>query len=111
MAKPSGDDKGSARLSLKRSGAPGGNNGTECQDLSLALELALKRFDRSTTGFHRRDSRFRKGRLLTKKNMIRLRGWAPKGKRLIDKIPQGHWAPATSFNSYYDRPSGCVRRV
>jgi transposase len=27
--------------------------------------------------------------------MTRLRGWAPKGERLIDKVPQGHWKTAT----------------
>jgi putative transposase len=27
--------------------------------------------------------------------MTRLRGWAPKGQRLIDKVPQGHWKTAT----------------
>ena len=26
----------------------------------------------------------------TKTNMTRLRGWPPKGERLIDKVPQGH---------------------
>ena len=27
--------------------------------------------------------------------MTRLRGWAAKGKRLIDKVPHGHWKTAT----------------
>jgi transposase len=27
--------------------------------------------------------------------MTRLRGWAPKGERLIDKVPHGHWKTAT----------------
>ena len=27
--------------------------------------------------------------------MTRLRGWAPKGARLVDKIPQGKWKTAT----------------
>jgi putative transposase len=27
--------------------------------------------------------------------MTRLRGWAPKGKRLIDKVPHGRWKTAT----------------
>ena len=27
--------------------------------------------------------------------MTRLRGWAPKGQRLIDKVPHGHWKTAT----------------
>ncbi|HEY1885192.1 MAG TPA: IS630 family transposase [Roseiarcus sp.] len=31
----------------------------------------------------------------TKTNMTRLRGWAPKGERLIDKVPHGHWKTAT----------------
>jgi hypothetical protein len=31
----------------------------------------------------------------TKTNMTRLRGWAPKGERLIDKVPQGRWKTAT----------------
>jgi hypothetical protein len=28
-------------------------------------------------------------------NMTRLRGWAPKGERLVDKVPQGKWKTAT----------------
>ena len=31
----------------------------------------------------------------TKTNMTRLHGWAPKGQRLIDKVPHGHWKTAT----------------
>ena len=27
--------------------------------------------------------------------MTRLYGWAPRGKRLIDKVPHGHWKTAT----------------
>jgi len=27
--------------------------------------------------------------------MTRLRGWGPKGQRLIDKVPHGHWKTAT----------------
>ena len=27
--------------------------------------------------------------------MTRLSGWAPRGKRLIDKVPHGHWKTAT----------------
>ena len=27
--------------------------------------------------------------------MTRLRGWAPKGERLVDKVPHGHWKTAT----------------
>ena len=27
--------------------------------------------------------------------MTRLRGWAPKGKRLVDKVPHGRWKTAT----------------
>ena len=27
--------------------------------------------------------------------MTRLYGWAPKGERLIDKVPHGHWETAT----------------
>ena len=30
-----------------------------------------------------------------KTNMTRLYGWAPRGKRLIDKVPHGHWKTAT----------------
>jgi transposase len=30
-----------------------------------------------------------------KTNMTRLYGWAPKGQRLIDKVPHGHWTTAT----------------
>ncbi|MEJ0096254.1 MAG: IS630 family transposase [Methylocella sp.] len=31
----------------------------------------------------------------TKTNMTRLHGWAPKGQRLVDKVPHGHWETAT----------------
>ena len=27
--------------------------------------------------------------------MTRLSGWAPKGRRLVDKVPHGHWKTAT----------------
>ena len=27
--------------------------------------------------------------------MTRLRGWAPRGQRLVDKVPQGKWKTAT----------------
>jgi transposase len=30
-----------------------------------------------------------------KTNMTRLYGWSPKGQRLIDKVPHGHWKTAT----------------
>src|SRR5277367_6269551 len=47
-------------------------------------------------GLPRRDPRVKpEGRLWTKTNMTRLRGWAPKGRRLIDKVPHGHWKTAT----------------
>ena len=31
----------------------------------------------------------------TKTNMTRLRGWATKGQRLVDKVPHGRWKTAT----------------
>ena len=31
----------------------------------------------------------------TKTNMTRRCGWAPKGERLVDKVPHGHWKTAT----------------
>jgi transposase len=31
----------------------------------------------------------------TKTNMTRLYGWAPRGQRLIAKVPHGHWTTAT----------------
>src|SRR6202050_3838517 len=31
----------------------------------------------------------------TKTNMTRLRGWAPRGERLVDKVPHGKWKTAT----------------
>lgn len=31
----------------------------------------------------------------TKTNMTRLCGWAAKGRRLVDKVPHGHWKTAT----------------
>ena len=33
----------------------------------------------------------------TKTNMTRLHGWAPKGERLVDKVPHGRWKTATFF--------------
>jgi len=27
--------------------------------------------------------------------MTRLYGWAPRGERLVDKVPHGHWKTAT----------------
>src|SRR5277367_489737 len=47
-------------------------------------------------GLPRRDPRVKpEGRLWTKTNMTRLRGWAPKGERLVDKVPHGRWKTAT----------------
>jgi transposase len=31
----------------------------------------------------------------TKTNMTRLRGWAPRGRRLVAKVPQGRWRTLT----------------
>jgi transposase len=31
----------------------------------------------------------------TKTNMTRLHGWAPRGRRLVDKVPHGHWKTST----------------
>ena len=31
----------------------------------------------------------------TKTNMTRLYGWAPRGRRIVAKIPHGHWKTAT----------------
>ena len=36
----------------------------------------------------------------TKTNMTRLRGWAPKGERLVDKVPQGKWKTATFLSLF-----------
>ena len=41
----------------------------------------------------------------TKTNMTRLRGWAPKGERLVDKVPQGKWKTATFLSV-----EACARR-
>ena len=45
----------------------------------------------------------------TKTNMTRVRGWAPKGERLVDKVPQGKWQTATFLaalrNNRVDAPS------
>jgi putative transposase len=30
-----------------------------------------------------------------KTNMTRLYGWAPRGERLLDKVPHGHWTTTT----------------
>ncbi len=47
-------------------------------------------------GLHRRDPRVKpEGRTWMKTNMTRLRGWAPKGERLVDKVPHGRWKTAT----------------
>jgi transposase len=31
----------------------------------------------------------------TKTNMTRTHGWAPRGERLVDKVPHGHWKTST----------------
>jgi transposase len=31
----------------------------------------------------------------TKTNVTRLHGWTPRGERLVDKVPHGHWNTAT----------------
>jgi putative transposase len=31
----------------------------------------------------------------TKTNMTRLHGWAPRGRRLVAKVPHGHWKTST----------------
>jgi putative transposase len=45
----------------------------------------------------------------TKTNMSRLRGWAPRGQRLVDKVPQGKWRTVTFLaalrNDRIDAPS------
>ena len=39
-----------------------------------------------------------------KTNMTRRRGWAPRGERLIAKVPQGHWTTTTFLAALrYDR--------
>ena len=49
--------------------------------------------DPQAPGVHRRDPRVKPGgRLWTKTNMEPLRGWAPKGERLVAKVPRGHLA-------------------
>ena len=35
------------------------------------------------------------GETWTKTNITRLYGWAPRGRRLVAKIPHGHWKTAT----------------
>ena len=40
--------------------------------------------------------------------MTRLRGWAPRGQRLVDKVPQGKWKTATFLaalrNDQFEQP-------
>jgi hypothetical protein len=36
--------------------------------------------------------------------MTRLRGWAPRGQRLVDKVPQGRWKTATFPRRLAKRP-------
>jgi putative transposase len=44
----------------------------------------------------------------TKTNMTRLLGWAPKGRRLVDKVPHGHWKTATSLPDRGALPVGPI---
>src|SRR6476646_7678911 len=68
--------------------------------------LVAREQDRPDISRHRRRWRAYQGRIdprrlvfidetWTKTNMTRLRGWAPKGERLVDKVPHGRWKTAT----------------
>jgi hypothetical protein len=39
----------------------------------------------------------------TRANMTRLYGWAPRGQRLVAKVPHGHWQTATFLAAFNDR--------
>src|SRR5271156_1877512 len=73
--------------------ARAGSCGHNASQSALAKPPEARR--RLAAGLHRRDPRLRGGRLWTKTNMTRLYGWAPRGERLIDKVPQGKWKTAT----------------
>ncbi|PNE09544.1 MAG: IS630 family transposase [Beijerinckiaceae bacterium] len=74
--------------------------------VTLKKTLVAREQDRPDISRHRRRWRAYQGlidprRLVfidetwTKTNMTRLRGWAPKGERLVDKVPHGRWKTAT----------------
>jgi len=56
---------------------------------------------RHRTRWRKRQQRVDPSRLVfidetwTKTNMTRLYGWARRGRRLVDKVPHGHWKTAT----------------
>ena len=47
----------------------------------------------------------------TKTNMTRLHGWAPRGERLVDKVPQGHWKTATFLAALAQGSDRCALPV
>jgi transposase len=72
----------------------------------LKKTLIAREQDRPDISRHRKRWRAYQGRIdpgrlvfidetWTKTNMTRLRGWAPKGERLVDKVPHGRWKTAT----------------
>jgi transposase len=46
-----------------------------------------------------------------KTNMMRLRGWAIRGERLIDKVPHGHWKTTTMIAALGSRGMRCAKAV
>jgi transposase-like protein len=67
----------------------------------VAREQDRADISRHRTGWRTYQRRIDPARLVfidetwAKTNMTRLYGWAPRGKRLIDKVPHGHWKTAT----------------
>jgi transposase len=55
--------------------------------VAFSLRRILKRIDPSRLVFI--------DETWTKTNMTRTHGWAPRGERLVDKVPHGHWKTTT----------------
>jgi transposase len=46
-----------------------------------------------------------------KTNMTRLRGWSPRGQRLFEKVPHGHWLTTTLIAALTQRGIRCATTV
>jgi transposase len=46
-----------------------------------------------------------------KTNMTRLRGWSPRGQRLVEKVPHGHWMTTTLIAALGSRGIRCATTV
>jgi transposase len=46
-----------------------------------------------------------------KTNMTRLRGWSPRGQRLVEKVPHGHWMTTTLIAALDQQGIRCATTV